>query len=539
MKMKKLLPLLLLASLALVAGPLAAAEGSIYGHFSFVDNGATVLRVAGGESLAAVNVPLAPGDTVVTPANGRCELQFDNGTVVRLDKETRLRLATVLAPALTSNWRITTLELEKGQLYVLPQTYNRELFQVVTANAAVKLRHRVRAYIRLDADGGTSFFSDGGCFQVLYGADRRSLRTGTVKTGRSGTVTTGHVLAAAVPREIEFMAWNEFIDRHFRDLHYGISKVPPKLKFGNTALTHWAEKWSSRFGEWIYDDIFGYVWRPADENFAFSARPFYHAEFTRFGGQLFLVPVESWAWVPAHMGTWVWLKRGWAWIPGDWFHNGVVSDSRGWMFPTFDYFWRLYSNWDRPQAIFTPEPSIYPESPPRPVKPGVPVLPQPVIGLLRKVGKVVAADAEMRLALERTLPVIDRIKLPPVPAPLPAAPVAADQARVRVKRAGDDVRSLARDWNPDSRWAGRVASTIGYSSSRNAVVCPERNLASDSLHGSAHIRMRILMDGWRQGNAPAGQPAGGTSSPEVTGNTNAPPPVPADQKEKKDPDKGH
>jgi hypothetical protein len=167
----------------------------------------------------------------------------------------------------------------------------------------------------------------------------------------------------------------------------------------------------------------------------------------------------------------------------------------------------------------------------------VPVLPQPVIGLLRKVGKVVAADAQMRLAVERTVPVIDRSKLPPAPAPLPAAPVAADQTRERVKRPGGDLRSLAHDWNPDSRWAGRVASTIGYSSARNAVVCPERNLASDAVRGRAHIRMSVLMDGWKQGNVPAGQPAG-SSSPEATGNTSAPPPVPADLKEKKDEGKG-
>ncbi len=127
----------ILSSLALIfllAVPLAAAEGSIYGHISFIDNGAMVLRADGAESQGVVNMPLAPGDTVITPAGGRCELQFDNGTVVRLDKDSRLRLATVLAPSLTSNWEITTLELEKGQLYALPQSYEREMFQVVTPN---------------------------------------------------------------------------------------------------------------------------------------------------------------------------------------------------------------------------------------------------------------------------------------------------------------------------------------------------------------------------------------------------------------------
>ncbi len=144
-------------------------------------------------------------------------------------------------------------------------------------------------------------------------------------------------------RDIEFMAWNEYVDRHFKELHYGISKVPANLtKFKNQALLYWAEKWSSRFGEWIYDELFGYVWRPADERFAFSQRPFFHASFARVNGELFLIPQEPWGWVPAHMGTWVWLKRGWTWIPGDWFHNGIVDFNDTYMFPTLGYYWSLY-----------------------------------------------------------------------------------------------------------------------------------------------------------------------------------------------------
>lgn len=248
---RKIAPLgFLLAAIALSSAALLASEASVYGHISFVENGAMVLRQDGERDQAGVNLPLAPGDTVITSGGGRCELQFDNGTVIRLDKGSRLRLATVLAPSLTSNWKITTLELERGQLYALPQTYGLELFQVVTPLAAVNLKSRVRATIRLDDGGGVSFFSDGGRFELLYGADSRSLKRAAVRSGMPVAVSAGHALSAKVePRGLEFTAWNEFVDRHFQELHRGISKVPPKLKFGNPALTYWAEKWSSLYGE--------------------------------------------------------------------------------------------------------------------------------------------------------------------------------------------------------------------------------------------------------------------------------------------------
>jgi hypothetical protein len=515
MKLKKHWILSALAVLSLLAGTRLAAEESIYGHITFIDHGATVLRADGGEVQALVNLPLAPGDMVITPDGGRCELQFDNGTVIRLDKNSRLRLATVLAPSLTSNWKITTLELEKGQLYTLPQTYGHEMFQVVTPNAAANLKSRVIAILRLDADGGTSFFSGGGKFQVLYGALSRSLKKITVKTDRPIAITAAHIPAERVAqRDIEFMAWNEYVDRHFKELHYGISKVPPKLKFGNSALTYWAEKWSSLFGEWIYDEFLGYVWRPADDRFAYNERPFFHADFVRVNGQLYLVPQQQWGWVPAHMGTWVWLKRGWTWIPGDWFHPGIVEYQGGFTFPTLSYYMRLfwgYAPWNS---------NITQLQGPPPHESKRPVLPRPLIEIIKRVEKVPAGE---RQGIERVVPIIDGKKLPPAIAPALPMPVPGNSAALgpaRVQKILDQTSKAGgyragRDWNPDSRWAARSGYSIRYSSSSNAVICPELKISSDNLHGVERMMLRNAASrhysGPSSGGANFGQQGNGSS----------------------------
>ena len=303
-------------------------------------------------------------------------------------------------------------------------------------------------------------------------------------------------------RDIEFRAWNEYVDNHFKELHFGISKVPPKLKFGNSALTYWAEKWSSLFGEWIYDELFGYVWRPADDRFAYAERPFFHADFMRVGDVLFLVPQQEWGWVPAHMGTWVWMKRGWTWIPGDWFHSGVVDymglysypiDTHYYSFPTFDYYWHRY--WHAQPGW--PRRTLDKRSLQKPVLPG---LPEPVIGLLKKVGKVPASHEGRRLAVEKVGTPIEAVKLPrALPAPL--KPRLQAPVRGAVVKAGSlpdrhdggvpgEAASgvLKRDWNPDSRWAARRFVTIQYSG--NAVKCPELKLSSDDLRGVERAMLR-------------------------------------------------
>ncbi|MBN2345981.1 MAG: FecR domain-containing protein [Candidatus Aminicenantes bacterium] len=509
-----------LTALVFLGGTTLEAGEPVYGHVSFVDNEATVLRADGTEARAVVNMPLTTGDAVATSAGGRCELQFANGTVVRLDTGSRLRLTTLRAPSLTSSWEITTLELEEGQLYALPQTYSREMFQVVTPNATVRLKSRALATIRIDG-GGTSFFSDAGRFKVLFGADARSLKQIKVTPGRPAAIGGDHALRDRVQgRGLEFRAWNEYVDRHFKELHHGVSKVPPKLKFGNTALTYWAEKWSSLVGEWIYDDIFGYVWRPADDRFVFSDRPFFHADFVRIDGQLFLVPQQPWGWVPAHMGTWVWLKRGWTWIPGDWFHPGIVDFHGSYVFPTFHFYWNLfYKSW-------YPRPAGEPDWPDRPArKPGATDLPSPVMRLIKRVAKVPDGNESKRLAIGRTVTPLEGMK--PTPVPRLQTPLGDSAARAGTlpvqgnnsHRSGEpDGRVLKRDWNPDSRWAARNGYNIRYSSDRNAVVCPELKISSRSLKGIGRMIFRAQAESQRSASpAPTSGAASGRSSGEATG----------------------
>ena len=505
MKSKKAFPLfIMLVTCMGLALPGMTPEGeSIYGHVSFVEEQAIVIRSDQAEQKAVVNLPLVPGDTIVTGGNGRCELQFDNGTVIRLDKNSRLRLTTVQAPTLTSNWKVSTLHLLQGQLYTLPQTYNQELFQIITPNAAVKLQTRTAATIRFNDGLGTTLFSDAGKFRVLYGADSKALTEIKVKSGQAYVINTANVLAvSSEKRNLEFVAWNEYVDRHFKDLHFGISKVPPKLTFGNSALQYWAEKWSSRFGEWIYDELFGYVWKPAAEQFANSARPFFHAEYVRINGQLFLVPQESWGWTPAHMGTWVWLDRGWTWIPGEWVHSGVVDFFGTRTFPTMDYYflmgygydifrqygllsWRLdnlrryyQEAWEQILESWKIKWNL---------KDDRDILPAKLARIIKQANKGPADDVAKRLGLGHNLSVIgkdrsmpDKGAKPPMVSPDTAGharPVPKLETRNEIAPKGK--HGTLRDWNPDSQWAARRGYSIHYSSVRNAVICPELNISSD------------------------------------------------------------
>lgn len=274
MKRKLFIVAALLIGLLITGSQLMNAAESIYGHISYVEANPKVIRVDKSQEDGVVNLPLAPGDQVVTNGKSRCEIQFDNGTVMRLDKNSHLKIVTVLAPSLTSKWKLTTIQLMKGNLYSLNQSYNLERFQVLTPNAAINMKRNAVSTICLRDKGETHIFTDRGKVKVLYGDHPKALKTESIRSGNGFLVTTEHKCVSDMSRDVDFLAWNQYIDRNFKKLHYGINKLPQKIYKYGPGIVRWAEKWSNMFGEWVYDEVFGYVWKPGDFRFAFSARPF-------------------------------------------------------------------------------------------------------------------------------------------------------------------------------------------------------------------------------------------------------------------------
>src|SRR4030042_320497 len=96
-----------------------------YGHISYIEatpEGTDPIVLREGQSVpeqAVLNLPVGPGDTVRTSADRRCEIQFDTGTVVRLDFNTVVRVETILARSLSSLEQISTLALDEGRIYVM------------------------------------------------------------------------------------------------------------------------------------------------------------------------------------------------------------------------------------------------------------------------------------------------------------------------------------------------------------------------------------------------------------------------------------
>lgn len=487
----------------------ASAETEIYAHISYLDNEAFVIRAGEDNPVKAVlNLPLLTGDTVFTKDKGRCEIQFGNGTIIRLDKETSLEISTVLAKGLTTHKKITTLKLEKGHIYSMNQVYKGEIFQVVTDTAAVKMIKRSTNSIRVDEKAGTHVYVVRGRVGVLYGDLNKTPKKVFINNGKGLLITNKSTMNEDNNKNNkEFYLWNRMVNKNFKDLHYGKSKVPDVIYRRSPGIVHFAERFSTKYGTWVYNDIFGYVWQPADEIFK-DRRPFFDANFVKINGELVLVPNRPWGWAPAHLGSWFWSKaQGWVWIPGDVLTKGICSvglkctpelwDETDTLHRTSPYFccccnllndwidciygdiglYGIYrthgkSAWEKAyKAKFHKKPTN--------LKLAAKITPAHLKSALEKIDSVAFEKlaVEMNRGERASDLTVSKIKI------------------MRVVTPGNEEKMqktsiyASRDWNPDARWAVRTGVKIFYSAKKDAIICPELKLSSKEITG----RQRTLI----------------------------------------------
>ena len=323
-----------------------------FGHISYVEtknDGQDPVVYREGfvrPELALLNLPLGPGDIIQTSDSRRCEIQFDNGTVVRLDFATDLKIETVLAQSLSSAKKLSNLLLAKGQVYVMHKRYDSmEIFQVMTPHAAVKLDHNSVALIKLTPEGVTDVQVETGNARLLFGPDQSNIHQVKINKGERYLVSADNQAeTAAFIESSDFIAWNVSINENFLALHEG-SFLPKPLQKLSPAVFYFAQRYGNLYGEWIWHSLYGYVWRPFYNDYYpwGTWHPLSYGRWSVYQSQLFWIPGEPWGWVPYHLGIWMWdAKKGWLWLPGSVFAPAWAV----WDFYSGYYFWRPWSLFD-------------------------------------------------------------------------------------------------------------------------------------------------------------------------------------------------
>lgn len=294
---------LLAAVLMLATLPLLAEERH-QSYFSYDDGGTIVLQGDDGREIdVRVNVPVYPGDQVVTNRRGRSEIRLSDGNVVALDRSTALLFRSIL-DSYEGEAQQTVAELKYGKAMVFHRDTARDALRLDTASASYFANAESIFAVEADDTGRDRVMVFEGQIEVRTPARKMRLRT-----GESATVDDrGPYGVVGNPRTSgdDFERW--FMRRAEKYTDGG-------SRYLDSRFSHYDEELRGH-GSWVYAGSYGgWVWRPV---VSVGWRPYYNGRWSHSrGGMLTWVSYEPWGWLPYHYGRWAHDPGyGWVWLPG-------------------------------------------------------------------------------------------------------------------------------------------------------------------------------------------------------------------------------
>jgi hypothetical protein len=251
-------------------------------------------------STATVNLPLRQGAQIWVSEGGRAEIQFDDGSLLRLGTGAVVTLQTLYSD---SDGEFTELKMTEG-LASLRIRHDRGVYQVNTPLGSVKAAGP--ASLRIGVGNGLEVALKSGKATLEGGQGKSELQSGDFLdlAGASSPYTVRDI-----PRLDSWDRWNQDRD----DLLTRAEAQPAREHLpANIAIV---ANDLNDYGTWRDDSQDGWVWCPRVSSSDW--RPYHEGHWTwvnPFGWTW--VSSEAWGWAPYHYGTWVSRPYGWAWCPG-------------------------------------------------------------------------------------------------------------------------------------------------------------------------------------------------------------------------------
>lgn len=281
--------------------PSNAAESELGGgRISLVQGQVFIQTKDEGEWIeASVNFPIADGDRILTEQDGRTELNFKNGTYVRVGEISQL---DIIALGFDQGKAFIHLNQLEGRIYVNHHPITEEISSLYLDLPYGVLSSYIPSRFRIDLtssearisilEGSVEFKSDGRPVQLTQG------KTLIAREG-------GYATVAQLYGKDEWDRWNEARDNELFQRRYAQQYLPPDLEpYGYEMEGN---------GQWVYTPEYQYVWVPT---VVVGWSPFQYGYWAWRRGIYCWVPREPWGWVPFHYGRWVHTgSHGWAWVP--------------------------------------------------------------------------------------------------------------------------------------------------------------------------------------------------------------------------------
>jgi hypothetical protein len=268
-------------------------------RFSSISGNVTWRASDGAEwSPATINLPIQQGAQIWINDGGRADVQFDDGSELRLGNGALVTLTLLYSDA---QGEFTQITLNDG-LATLHARHDVCVYQIDTPLVSVKAKGP--SQIRLGVDSGTEVAVQRGIATIEGAKGKVTLSENDYLDLVNGDAA---YTPRAMPKADGWDQWNSDRNRLIDSKSETESHLPPNIGLVAGDLDH--------YGTWREDPKYGWVWAP--QVVSSDWRPYNDGSWAwvePYGWTW--VGNEPWGWAPYHYGTWIDQPYGWAWCPG-------------------------------------------------------------------------------------------------------------------------------------------------------------------------------------------------------------------------------
>jgi hypothetical protein len=292
--------LLLLASFALTGVLWAEPDDENYtrlARLSYIEGNVSYQHATDVDwAAASINMPLEPGDRIYTSPDGRAEIEFDDGSVYRLARNTDVEVLSLKEDLIQMRVLVglCTLIVTSGTD-----------FEINTPAAAFNTLQKGSYRFSVDDNGDSDAIVRKGKLEAANNSFSRRIESGEMLH-----VPAGNSNSPEFARYDQRDEWDEWNDRRNADLNaYGGRGYLPDTVYIGVSDLH-------RNGRWVEVESYGSAWVPYSVGDYWSPysvgrwcyRPVYGWTWISY---------EPWGWLPYHYGRWYRSAAyGWCWLPG-------------------------------------------------------------------------------------------------------------------------------------------------------------------------------------------------------------------------------
>ena len=294
--------LLLALACTLFALPLFATSQARIVRLSDVQGSVQINKNTGmGFESAFLNLPITQGTQLRTGDTGRAEIEFEDGSTLRLAPKSTVQFSTLALD--DAGKHLSTVDLVEGMAYVNWLGKSGDQFNLTFSQEKISLERAAHFRVGTSADSSNLAVFKGDV--AVEGASGK-ITVAKKQTAAFASDNDKPVLAKHIEEE-PFDSWDkESISYHDQ---YARNNTSP-YGYGYSDLNY--------YGAYTNVPGYGMMWQPYFTGVGWD--PFMDGAWSFYPGYGYtFISAYPWGWMPYRYGNWLFVPGfGWMWQPGNW-----------------------------------------------------------------------------------------------------------------------------------------------------------------------------------------------------------------------------